>query len=144
MDAAGREALARRYVEHFTPATRGEQDKAYAGAMAKLYEAYPDDLDVGTLYADALFHLEPRPGPPPGRRPRLQNLDSPNVRRIHEVLEALLARDPHHPGACHWYVHATEATAKVATRTTDGRCSVFNLRSKHRASRRWMWTKISA
>ncbi|MFL6278542.1 MAG: tetratricopeptide repeat protein [Vicinamibacterales bacterium] len=108
------DALAQRYVEHFDPAARGEQDKAYARAMAKVYETYPDDLDIGTLYADALFHLEARPGPPPGRRPRLQNLDSPNVRRIHEVLEGLLARDPHHPGACHWYVHATEATAKAA------------------------------
>jgi tetratricopeptide (TPR) repeat protein len=108
------DALAHRYVEHFDPASRGEQDKAYARAMANVYETYPDDLDIGTLYADALFHLEPRPGPPPGRRPRLQNLDSPNVRRIHEVLESLLARDPHHPGACHWYVHATEATAKAA------------------------------
>ena len=108
------EALAPRYVERFNPATRGEQDKAYAQAMEKVYETYPDDLDIGTLYADALFHLEPRPGPPPGRRPRLQNIDSPSVRRIHDVLERLLARDPRHPGACHWYVHATEATAKVA------------------------------
>ena len=108
------EALAHRYVEDFDPAKRGEQDHAYARAMETVYERYPDDLDVGTLYADALFHLEPRPGPPPGRRPRLQNLDSPNVRRIHGVLERLLARDPHHPGACHWYVHATEATAKAA------------------------------
>ena len=108
------DALAQRYVERFDPAKRGEQDNAYARAMEKAYETYPDDLDIGTLYADALFHLEPRPGPPPGRRPRLQNLDSPNVRRIHEVLERLLARDSRHPGACHWYVHATEATAKVA------------------------------
>ena len=108
------EALAHRYVEHFNPTTRGEQDREYARAMEKVFETYPDDLDIGTLYADALFHLEPRPGPPPGRRPRLQNLDSPNVRRIHQVLEGLLARDPKHPGACHWYVHATEATAKVA------------------------------
>jgi tetratricopeptide (TPR) repeat protein len=108
------EALAHRYVERFDPSTRGEQDRAYARAMEKVFETYPADLDIGTLYADALFHLEPRPGPPPGRRPRLQNLDSPNVRRIHEVLEGLLARDPRHPGACHWYVHATEATAKVA------------------------------
>jgi tetratricopeptide (TPR) repeat protein len=108
------DALAPRYVEHFDPAKRSEQDKAYAVAMATVYEAYPDDLDIGTLYADALFHLEPRLGPPPGRRPRLQNLDSPNVKRIHEVLERLLARDPRHPGACHWYVHATEATAKVS------------------------------
>ena len=108
------EALAHRYVERFDPAKRVEQDKAYAQAMEQVYETYPDDLDIGTLYADALFLLEPRPGPPPGRRPRLQNLDSPSVRRIHDVLERLLARDPHHPGACHWYVHATEATAKVA------------------------------
>jgi tetratricopeptide (TPR) repeat protein len=108
------EAMAHRYVERFDPSTRGEQDAAYARAMEKVFETYPDDLDVGTLYADALFHLVPRPGPPPGRRPRLQDLDSPNVRRIHEVLERLLARDPRHPGACHWYVHATEATAKAA------------------------------
>jgi tetratricopeptide (TPR) repeat protein len=108
------DALAERYVEHFSPANRGAQDNAYALAMAKVYETYPDDLDIGTLYADALFNLEPRPGPSPGRRPRLQNLESPNVRRIHEILEGLLARDPHHPGACHWYVHATEGTAKAA------------------------------
>ena len=109
------EAMAHRYVERFNPSARAEQDAAFARAMEKVFETYPDDLDVGTLYADALFHLEPRPGPPPGRRPRLQNLDSPNVRRIHEVLERLLARDPRHPGACHWYVHATEATPKVAS-----------------------------
>jgi tetratricopeptide (TPR) repeat protein len=109
------DALARRYVERFDPARRVEQDRAYASAMEQAYEAHPDDLDIGTLYADALFLLEPRPGPPPGRRPRLQNLESPSVKRIHEVLERLLARDPHHPGACHWYVHATEATAKVGS-----------------------------
>ena len=108
------DAMAERYVERFDPATRVDQDKAYARAMEKLYETYPDDLDIGTLYADALFHLEPRPGPPPGRRPRLKDLESPGVRRIHGVLERLIARDPRHPGACHWYVHATEATAKVA------------------------------
>jgi len=108
------EALAQRYVERFDPANRHEQDSAYARAMEKAYETHPDDLDIGTLYADALFHLEPRPGPPPGRRPRLQDMDSPSVRRIHEVLEGLLSRDSRHPGACHWYVHATEATAKVA------------------------------
>src|SRR4029453_12251917 len=109
------EAMAQRYVEHFEAGTRGAQDTAYARAMEKVFETYPDDLDVGTLYADALFHLVPRPGPPPGRRPRLQDLDAPNIRRIHEVLERLLARDPRHPGACHWYVHATEATPKVAS-----------------------------
>ena len=109
------EALSYRYVEHFDPASRRDQDSAYAKAMEQVFESYPDDLDIGTLYADALFHLEPRPGPPPGRRPRLVNLESPNVRRIHDVLERMLARDRRHPGACHWYVHATEATAKAGS-----------------------------
>ena len=107
------EALTHRYVERFDPLARGEQDTAFAQAMAKAYEQYPDDSDIATLYADALFHTEPRPGPPPGRRPRLVNLDAPNTKRIHAVLEGVLARDPRHPGACHWYVHATEATAKA-------------------------------
>ena len=107
------DAMAVRYVENFDASQRIDQYRAYAEAMRQVYEKYPTDLDAGTLYADALFLLEPRPGPPPGRRPRLTNLDAPNTRRIHEVLEALLAMDPKHPGACHWYVHATEATAKV-------------------------------
>jgi tetratricopeptide (TPR) repeat protein len=109
------DAMAVRYVKDFNPSTRGEQDRAYAEAMRKVYEAYPDDLDAGTLYAEALFLLQPRLGPPPGRRPRLRNLDDPNVKRVHQVLEGLLARDSRHPGACHLYVHATEATAKVAS-----------------------------
>jgi tetratricopeptide (TPR) repeat protein len=107
------DAMALRYVENFDAARRTDHDRAYAEAMRQVYEKYPDDLDAGTLYADSLFLLEPRPGPPPGRRPRLTNLDAPNTRRIHEVLETLLAKDPRHPGACHWYVHATEGTLKV-------------------------------
>lgn len=108
------EAMALRYAKEFSPITRGEQDRAYAEAMRKVYETYPDDLDAGTLYAEALFLLQPRLGPPPGRRPRLRDLDDPNIKRVHDVLEGLLARDPRHPGACHLYVHATEATTKVA------------------------------
>jgi tetratricopeptide (TPR) repeat protein len=107
------DAMAVRYAETGAASPRIDRDRAYAEGMRRVYEKYPDDLDAGTLYADALFLLEARPGPPPGRRPRLTNLEAPNIRRIHEVLEALLARDPRHPGACHWYVHATEATAKV-------------------------------
>ena len=108
------DAMAVRYVKEFNPRTRDEQDKAYAEAMRRVYEAYPDDLDAGTLYAEALFLLQPRLGSPPGRRPRLRNLDDPNIKRVHDLLEGLLARDSRHPGACHLYVHATEATAKVA------------------------------
>ena len=107
------EAMALRYAKEYKAAPRAALDKAYADAMRKVYETFPADLDVGTLYAEALFLLVPREGPPPGRRPRLHDLEAPHVKRVHDVLEALLRRDERHPGACHLYVHATEATAKV-------------------------------
>ncbi|MEW6323675.1 MAG: hypothetical protein AB1635_21595 [Acidobacteriota bacterium] len=98
------EALSVRYVKNFDPKTPREQDEAYAEAMRKLAEKYPNDLDAVTLYADALFLLEPRRG----RR----DIDAPNVKRLHAVLESVLDRDPKHPGACHLYVHATESTVR--------------------------------
>ena len=98
------EALAVRYVKDFDAKTRIDQDKAYAEAMRKLSEQYPDDLDAGTLYADALFLMEPRRG--------TRDLANPNVQRLHAALERVLAKDIKHPGACHLYVHATESTVK--------------------------------
>ena len=96
------EAIRTRYVEDFDPAKRRDQDEAYAEAMRKLSEAYPDDLDAVTLYGDALFLLEPRRG--------IRDLNDPNVQRLHAVLESVLDRDITHPGACHLYIHATEST----------------------------------
>ena len=96
------DAMAVRYVETFDAAKRVEQDRAYAEAMKKVSDQYSDDLDIVTLYADALFLLEPRRG--------TRDVNDPNVHRLHQVLESVLARDVHHPGACHLYVHATEST----------------------------------
>jgi tetratricopeptide (TPR) repeat protein len=96
------EALSVRYVEKFEADKRVEQDRAYADAMQRVAERYPDDLDAATLYADALFLLEPRRG--------TRDVNSPTVKRLHHLLEQILAKDVRHPGACHLYVHATEST----------------------------------
>ena len=56
------DAMAVRYVEKFDPEKRVDQDKAYAEAMGRVADAYPDDLEAATLHADALFLLEPRRG----------------------------------------------------------------------------------
>src|SRR4051812_4704212 len=69
------DALVPRYVEHFDPNTRVEQDRAYAESMRKVAEKYPDDLDAVTLYAYALFLLEPRRG--------TRDVNNPNVQRLH-------------------------------------------------------------
>jgi tetratricopeptide (TPR) repeat protein len=96
------DALSVRYVEKFDEAKRVEQDRAYAEAMQKLAERYPNDLDAVTLYGEALFLLEPRRG--------YRDANQPSVKRLHQVLERVLAKDVRHPGACHLYVHATEST----------------------------------
>ena len=81
-----------------------DQDRAYADAMKKVSEQFPDDLEILTLYADALFLLERRSG--------TRDLNDPNVKRLHDVLERVLSHDVRHPGACHLYVHATESTVE--------------------------------
>ena len=98
------EAMAVRYVERFDPADHGRADRAYADAMARVAERYPDDADASTLYAEALFLLLPRPG--------AFDIADPVVARLMRVLEGVLARDVRHLGACHLYIHTTELTAE--------------------------------
>jgi tetratricopeptide (TPR) repeat protein len=95
-------AMAARYEPEHTAAGRLRLDSAYAAAMDEAHRRHPDDLEVATLYADALMLLEPRRG--------VWSLEKPSVARILAVLERVLAADIGHPGACHAYIHATETT----------------------------------
>jgi len=92
------------HIADYDPATRRNEDQKFADAMALVHERFPDDLDVTTVYAAALFLLEPRRG--------TRALDDPHVMRLHHVLETALLQDIHHPGACHLYIHATESTVQ--------------------------------
>ena len=96
---AKEQALIRAMRARYGP---GASDRAYADAMARVAAAYPDDLDVATLYAESLFLLLPRP--------RAFPVDDPTVARVLTVLEGALKRDVRHPGACHLYIHMTELT----------------------------------
>ena len=98
------EAMEVRYVDDFDSVKRVDQDRAYADAMRRVAEQYPNDLDAATLYADSLFLLEPRRG--------TRDLNDPDLKRLHGVLEGILDRDIRHPGACHLYIHATESTVE--------------------------------
>lgn len=98
------EAMLPRYVENFDKETKAKQDSAYANAMAKVYEQFPEDDDVATIYAEALFILEPRRGE--------RDINDPDVQRIMKILEKVLSSSIEKPGACHLYIHATEATAQ--------------------------------
>ena len=76
----------------------------YAQATKALSEKYPDDLDAATLYAESLMDLHPwRLWSPSGQ-------EGENTEEIIRVLESVLARDPNHAGANHYYIHAVESS----------------------------------
>jgi hypothetical protein len=52
------EALRARYAEH-PPADRHALDEAWADAMGAVWKAYPQDLDAGTFYAEAMMDTQP-------------------------------------------------------------------------------------
>ncbi len=99
------EALATRY-DAVPEAARARHDSAYVDAMRRLARAWPDDLDAATLFAEALMNL--RPWDHWTKDGRMQ----PGTEELLGVLEAVLARDPEHPGANHFYIHAIEASPR--------------------------------
>ena len=102
-DRALIEALAVRY-EDPAPADRATLDRAYADAMANVVARVPEDDDAQALYAEALMDLTPWNYWSPAGKP---NADTP---KILAAIETVLARNPKHIGAIHYYIHAVEAS----------------------------------
>jgi len=95
------DALSARYAAD-APAERAALDRAYAEAMAELHAADPDDLDAATLYAESLMDLSPWNYWTTDAEPR------EHTEEMLAVLEAVLAANPDHVGANHYYIHAVE------------------------------------
>lgn len=112
-------------LEHRYPGSRdvGEcsvWNLEYADAMGKVYRQNSDDLDIATLYADALMNLTPwelwdlRTGEPAGGAQTLQ---------AKQVLDRALGQPAawEHPGLLHMYIHLMEmsGTPEEALRAAD-------------------------
>jgi tetratricopeptide (TPR) repeat protein len=100
-------AVAKRYsgANQIGPSNSTPVISAYAAAMRDAAAKYPNDLDVQTMYAEALMNKAPW---------RLWNGDgtpADGTPLIVATLKGVLARDPRHPGANHYYIHAIEASA---------------------------------
>ena len=95
-------ALEQRYRKEFTP-DRSELDRAFADAMRNLVKRHPDDLDAQTLFAEALMNTMPWDYWTRDRTPK------PETAEILAALQFVLSRNPDHPGANHFYIHAVEA-----------------------------------
>ena len=97
--------IATRYAA-VPPAARAALDSAYAVAMAGVAREFPSDLEVATLYADALMNLRPW-----NYWNREDGTPYPGTATLVAQLERVIAASPNHPGACHLYIHAVEAVA---------------------------------
>ena len=99
-------ALEKRYSAD-PKADRAALDKAYAEAMKGVAARYPADDTIQVLYAEALMDTQPwdywEAG---GAKPKGAGVD------IVATLERVLARNPDHAGAAHYYIHAVEASGK--------------------------------
>ena len=99
----------RAYVEAMTARysrlrSRKAKDEAYAKAMRRLATEYPDDVDLATLAAESMMLLRPWNYWLADGKPQ------PGTEEFVGMLEAALQRNPDHPGACHYYIHAVEAS----------------------------------
>jgi tetratricopeptide (TPR) repeat protein len=96
------DALAARYVPVPT-GDRAALDSAYARAMERVVDRFPDDPEARTLLAEALMNLSPWNYWNRDQSPR------PDTPALLAHLEHVLAEHPNHPGANHFYIHAVEA-----------------------------------
>ena len=107
VDQALIEALAARYAES-EPADRKPLDEAFAAAMKAAWERFPDDGDIGALYAESMMDLRPWALWTTDGKPQ------PGTEQIVATLETVLKKHPDHPLALHLYIHAVEASPNPA------------------------------
>ena len=100
-------ALAKRYPSPEPAADWLGFHRVYSEAMREMVAKYPDDLDAATMFAESLMMLRP------WQLWSLQGEPAPGTLELVAVLESVLRRNPNHPGANHFYIHAVEASRNL-------------------------------
>lgn len=77
----------------YGPGSKASRDSAYAGAMQRVHEKYPDDPEAAVFYALALL------GTAHGGR------HVPTYMRAAALMEDVFREHPQHPGAAHFLIH---------------------------------------
>jgi tetratricopeptide (TPR) repeat protein len=95
------DALATRYTGQ--AADREKADRTFADAMRALAKKYPRDGDAATMFAESLMDLRPwnywtRDG-----------LPQQGTNEAIATLERVMAANPKHPGALHYWIHLWES-----------------------------------
>lgn len=98
-------ALNTRYTAQ-PPQDRSALDQTYSAEMKKVYQQFPNDPDIGALYAESLMNLHHW-----DLYDKQTQLPKAWTAELIAVLEHLIKINPKHPGAHHFYIHAMEASA---------------------------------
>lgn len=77
---------------------KSERVKAYSDTLAKLHKKYPSDVEASTFYALSLISGY-RKGKDSGKA---------QMKAI-AILKEVFAKNPDHPGAAHYLIHATDS-----------------------------------
>lgn len=80
---------------------KAERDRAYARAMAAIHGAYPEDLEAAAFHALALLAIAD-PSEASGLKTRMQAA---------AIALDVYNREPNHPGAAHYILHAFDDPA---------------------------------
>ncbi len=101
-------ALRKRFPEGNEVSDMTRFNTAYAEAMKEAANHFPNDVEIATLYAEALMNEHPwnlwlKDGTP-----------QPWTPQIISQIESTLEKYPEHPGAIHYYLHAMEASREAS------------------------------
>lgn len=103
-------ALAKRFdgPKPLDPSNSAPLLAAYVTAMEGVAGRFPDDMDVQTMLAEGLMNTNPWKLWTADGKPGL------GTPAILTALQKVLAKDPKHPGANHYWIHAVEASLDPA------------------------------
>ena len=115
------EALPARYPQRTPIEDQSPWNDAFTDAMREAYQAHPDDLEIATIFAEAIMNRTPW---------KMWDLKTGGVAEgagtleAREVLERAMHEDPaamEHPGILHLYVHLMEMSPfpELALRAGD-------------------------
>lgn len=99
-------ALAKRFdgAKPMDPSNSAPLLAAYVTAMEDVARRFPDDLDVQTMLAEGLMNTNP------WKLWTAEGKPGPGTPAILAALQKVLTKDPKHPGANHYWIHAVEAS----------------------------------
>jgi tetratricopeptide (TPR) repeat protein len=101
------------------PKDRTTLNSNYTQAMRKIWQAHPNDPDIGAMLADALLNERP------WKQWSLDGVAQPGTLEAIKTLEQCLKLNPKHPMTLHMYIHAVEGSpnpkmALKVAETLDG------------------------